>query len=98
MTSKHTPGPWRLVKTVTRGEFCWDYKIRSEDDSAICTLGPVAQDANARLIAEAPAMLDALRDWAGLSRSPADGPLRPSQAKDLRERTRALLARIDGKE
>lgn len=57
MASKHTPGPWHLEKTVTRGEFCWDYKIRSTDDSLICTLGPVAQDANAALIAAAPDML-----------------------------------------
>lgn len=52
--AKHTPGPWKLHKTTTRGEFCWDYTIRSADDSAICTIAPVAQDANAALIAAAP--------------------------------------------
>ena len=57
MTQNHTPGPWALKKEFTRGEFVTDYKIRSADDSLICTLGPVAQDANAALIAAAPDML-----------------------------------------
>ncbi len=59
--AKHTPGPWKLHKTTKRGEFCWDYKIKSADNSAICTIGPVAQDANGALIAAAPDMLIALQ-------------------------------------
>lgn len=58
--AKHTPGPWKLHKTTKRGEFCWDYKIKSADNSAICTIGPVAQDANGALIAAAPELYEAL--------------------------------------
>lgn len=57
---KWTRGPWLLRKETTRGEFVTAYKIRAEDDSLIATLGPVAQDANARLIAAAPEMYEAL--------------------------------------
>lgn len=59
--SKHTSGPWRLVTTTTPGQFVREHRIRSEDDSMICEIGPVSQEANARLIAAAPEMLEALR-------------------------------------
>lgn len=59
-TTQHTTAPWKLVKTTTKGEFGIDYKIRNNQDSLICTIGPNSQDANARLIAAAPDLLLAL--------------------------------------
>lgn len=60
------------------------------------SIGCAMLAADARLWAAAPEMAEALREWAGLTRSPSDGPMRPSQAAALREKTRALLAKIDG--
>lgn len=86
--AKHTPGPWKLHKTTKRGEFCWDYKIKSADNSAICTIGPVAQDANGALIAAAPDMLIALQTIA-LRASSLD-------VQGIRELCDAALAKARG--
>ena len=55
--SKHTRGPWKLVKNVTTGQFVPEYKVRTEDDGMICEVGPNAQTANGHLIAAAPELL-----------------------------------------
>ena len=58
-TNKHTPGPWKTTKESTRNQFVTDTKIRSADDSVVCVLH-CNGEANARLIAAAPEMLEAL--------------------------------------
>jgi hypothetical protein len=69
MSAKHTPGPWEIL------EHCWsDASIRSTDDYVVCSLNirHVAteatqamcedrMDADARLIAAAPELLEALK-------------------------------------
>lgn len=72
MTTQHTPGPWSIntAGSAKRGE---EFKITeiyvyapdTQDDTAICAdvIDPVTQkpsEANARLIASAPDLLDVL--------------------------------------
>jgi hypothetical protein len=60
MNTKHTPGPWR---TDVRDPAFVNYDVRT-DDTIICTMGiemPTEEEAaNARLIAAAPELLEAL--------------------------------------
>jgi len=85
MTTKHTPGPWQLTHIAGQ---C--YIIEGADASAILSIDRrgdlVDQHANARLIAAAPAMLEALRwamDNAEWSNDTATGtdPIRAAIAK-----------------
>lgn len=78
----HTPGPWSAEDQSGNVPF---WAVYGADHSAIVygTLrGPEELAANARLIAEAPAMLEGLRAF-------VEGRLTGDQA-------RAILARIDG--
>jgi len=96
MADKHTPGPWRICNT-NRGLY-----IAGRDpgyfaeifygDKTSMTHFP-EQQANARLIAEAPAMLEALR--ALLDAMPAPATRKLTAAWDG---ARAILSRIDGKQ
>jgi len=94
--TKHTPGPWSVDyldhngQRVVRAEHievctCWHHSVGSIEKE---------MEANARLIAEAPAMLDALWQYRDDMRHPP--------AKDSRERRvemiEAILARIGGEE
>ena len=60
MTAQHTPGPWERPIKALGGE----WHVNSPDDQLfVRVLGaPATADANARLIAAAPLMLDALRN------------------------------------
>lgn len=67
MTNKHTPGPWKIGMLKDRGKYagCTFIQPTSGSGPGFAFLPPGREDvqkANARLIAEAPAMLDALRD------------------------------------
>ena len=58
MTTTHTPGPWKIIK----GDF-----VVAPDNGTVAQVGtpttPAREhEANARLIAAAPEMLEALRD------------------------------------
>lgn len=86
----HTPGPWKAI-----GDEIVDH------GNGVCDLGHVLasvrmhngeQEANARLIAEAPAMLEALRD--AIRGLDTDG--QSSACASLNTTARAILARIDG--
>lgn len=60
MTIKHTPGPWVISKETRAGQFVTETHIRGKDRSHIALIGPCDIEANARLIALAPKMLEAL--------------------------------------
>ena len=87
---KHTPGPWRLVWWGNEA-YPYPLSILAENDGAwIARDGHVSSDANARLIAAAPDMLEALR-----------GMLRLAEAANVSERiicheARAAIARATG--
>lgn len=87
MTSTHTPGPWRVDPRGVGTP--WNIGTDTQD---VALAGQLVGDslrqptraANARLIAAAPEMRDALA---------AIAPLLPD---DVQDKVRALLARIDG--
>lgn len=62
MSAPHTPGPWKAVKTSGS----WEVRRDAHDDLPIAQLWKVAavgmsHEANARLLAAAPELLDALK-------------------------------------
>lgn len=103
-TAQHTPGPWNIVNTND------DYKrlqIHADSSLVVALVTDVddqpqryprhIRDANARLIAEAPAMRDAIESaFFLLGRLGANADTQhPGRAEW--ERLRALLARIEGR-
>lgn len=102
MTSKHTPGPWHAAEDllsdqgyvtdivagntrIASAEHNWNEAAFGER-----RISWAEAQANAQLIAEAPAMLEALR--AMLADIPADPYLRGPH----HDAASAILARIDG--
>lgn len=93
--SKHTPGPWRHEYTnhvdgPDGDERFWEgWLIHGPQGEPIAeTFGLKGKEANARLIAKAPELYEALRDL-----------LPPPDEKPVyawHDRARTLLARIDG--
>ena len=93
--SEHTPGPWRIG-----GESVYDVRIQA--DAAIVFVADVSKSAgiqeglaNARLIAAAPALLQALRTIAMLaSGAPHDDAALADQAFiKIMKRARAAIAK-----
>jgi len=71
--AKHTPGPWRHIRQRAADD---SHDVTAPGWGVVATCGRQSCDdgviaANARLIAAAPAMLEALRDIAG--RGPVPG-------------------------
>lgn len=96
MTTTHTPGPWISQRT---GWSKHPYNVHSNKRPGAVALIPSRtsvpleeQEANARLIAEAPAMLEALRTL--MLAVAADGV--PGGWGCVVDPVRAILARIDG--
>ena len=86
--SKHTPGPW----------MAFGHLVGAGKDSriAVCVaplVGPDASNANARLIAAAPELLDALRELVNAASEHPNGGWFVGVRAD---HARALLAKIDG--
>jgi len=84
MTSKPTPGPW--TKEYTKGKAG---TLVTSDDKHVATVygGP----ADASLISAAPEMLTLLQDVRDMLE-------RPKSIAAIRERARALLAKVEGGE
>ena len=99
MNTKHTPGPWHT--DVPDPAFV-NYEVRT-DQTIICTMGmdmPLEEEAaNARLIAAAPELLEALRMfvvWYGL-RDKHDTLLPPKmQEAELAQAMRAIAKATNG--
>lgn len=60
--SKHTPGPWVVDELKVVNGRLWAAVTTPKGDLVYLTLIPTDVEANARLIAAAPEMLEALRD------------------------------------
>ena len=69
MTTKHTPGPWEIER-YSDGliQIVGDLKVISDDEEHFTTvveqISATNEEANARLIAAAPDLLEALKDLA----------------------------------
>lgn len=65
-TTKHTPGPWQVVAAMNRGmAICTPVNVYDATDERVASVSDYATDealANARLMADAPALLDALAE------------------------------------
>jgi hypothetical protein len=86
MEGKRTPGPWR----VARGRAV--YSVEDGEGFAVAQMwsDPAIQEANARLIAAAPDMLEALREVADLE------PGHFATASAAKGIARAAIARATG--
>jgi len=56
--TKHTPGPWRLNGTLITAQDDMAVKVASVHGGAIGAVPALEQEANARLIAAAPELLE----------------------------------------
>lgn len=86
-----TPGPWVLERNSARIE------VRTSPDTTYAFTH--ADDANARLIAEAPAMAEALRQLVDAIEDCVDdgGLPRDAENSEAMRNARAILASIEGK-
>jgi hypothetical protein len=71
MTTTHTPGPWRTLDVFTDIEIVTDRATANETESLVQFKGQRNAKANARLMAAAPDLLDALEDLVARDRSEA---------------------------
>lgn len=90
--SKHTPGPWNVIEGVADGGgIAIGPDLEDVGPHALVTFNGGESEANARLIAAAPEMLDALR----LCLAGMEGEL-PEGCQNLHGDIRVLLAKIEG--
>ena len=106
--SKATPGPWRMVRSANPGER-WDIGIHAEPNANIHAecyaefaskgdVRPAECEANARLIAAAPELRDALivvLDCYRVAMQVLGRDARDFEASSEVVAARALLARLD---
>lgn len=104
MSSKHTPGPWELAEKFNCVE------VRAVDGPYIANCNQSAaidwriKEANARLIAAAPEMFEALDTIGGLSRALRQGGPDPMDLQGLSDAleeavdlANSLVAQIEGR-
>lgn len=89
--SKHTPGPWKA--TFKAGT----YLIQSPEWRTIALAGYTdsEDDANARLIAAAPDLLEAIRSMVDMFERHIDGREGPDDAAARWDKARAAIAKAE---
>jgi hypothetical protein len=85
---KHTPGPWKATADPYS-----DVVVDAAGVELCVMVGSGPQADNARLIAAAPELLEALRDLVQLE---ADGRAESESAIEYWERARAAIAKAEG--
>jgi hypothetical protein len=70
-TTQHTTGPWRVFDAFTDLEIVTDHRTAAEMESLVQFKGQTNAKANARLMAAAPDLLDALEGLVERDRSEA---------------------------
>ena len=108
MGTKHTPGPWKLDRSLQPADGEYDYAISSPEHFVLAEAfgrsangGHPPAEANARLIAAAPELLEALREaevgleFAGADKTIAEGDFIPTPTLALRA-VRAAIAKATG--
>ena len=96
--TKHTPGPWS-AEECRSGFAVYAYKsgeavVQTEDDEG--RYGTIANEANARLIAAAPELLDACEALARLCERFGVNPVTVSGGPSSLDRARAAIAKAKG--
>lgn len=87
----HTTGPWYTEATSTIGH----YAVTDADGFTVCNPSPMGQ-ANARLIAAAPELLDAL--YAALPYVEEGEEFNHPDKRDLSKTIRALISKVEGQQ
>ena len=99
--AQHTPGPWTWMSDYARGDMIDGPDRMPVAAVAIDCRKPNVSAANARLIAQAPAMLEALRGLcdaiaAEAPKTPAGSPMFWQRVGHADARARAILRAVDG--
>jgi len=106
--SEYTPGPWKVVSTQVTWEATPDLSVVDRCNETVARIGqreawnvlaekPKEQDANARLIAAAPEMYEALRQIQSLrDRDESGEGFSDDEGEDVIGIVDDLLAKIDG--
>ena len=97
----HTPGPWKLNKDKTT-VYC---TTRNNDEPGICStkgealilLSREAQEANARLIASAPDLLEALRELEPIAHRLGGESPKYDLLNNATAKARAAIATAEGR-
>ena len=90
----HTPGPWRVRRNQTPGQFVTSEKVCDAHNSVICNLH-VNAEANGLLIAAAPKLLSLARKLLTVAE---DGFVTKAYRSQLIEETKAVIAEATGEE
>lgn len=100
-SKKHTPGPWHVDPKAAEESFFEDVSILRHDGLAVAVavhngdIVPPEPEANARLIAAAPDLLEALKLCVDNIQGIADEEDLPSTA--IRAKARAAIDRAEGR-
>ena len=100
METQHTPGKWEIVREDWGDDFPVVYVTIKDDHRHICE---VYDDANARLIAAAPDLLDVLdpdllEEAAAYADAQVGGNIIAADLYMLADRTRAAIAKVNGED
>ena len=93
VTARFTPGPWDVDETERPLHVHTAY-VAHNGTLDICSIGPQAEDTlpNARLIAAAPDLYEALVQWQSMWRDDS-----PEEFRRMKALTHAALAKADGR-
>jgi hypothetical protein len=100
--SQHTPGPWQIEgKFQKSGSPRWGFIITAgtndRHDGPAAHVGDLmVSEADARLIAAAPDLLDIAKQWAALDGGAWDVQRHAADKRDLLADTRAAIAKAEG--
>lgn len=84
--SKHTPGPWEIIG----GQYGLPEVWKSDRSEAVCER---VFNGNARLIAAAPDLLEALIEMEEMFAAKINGSIGPDDAAERWDRARAAIAK-----
>lgn len=91
--SKHTAGPWTFDKAHSVGFIVHDknygYIVGAQDEEG--RYGAIESESNARLIAAAPELLEALEEMTSLASGPVGG-VSVQMKRDILAKARAVIA------
>jgi len=91
-TTQHTAGPWRVFDAFTNPEIVTDRPTACETESLVQFKGQKNAKANARLMAAAPELLDALEELHFVTDSKTSG----RSLEDARELAAKAIAKAKG--
>ena len=99
--SKYTPGPWHIKTSTSGNYFAYSNEACRTDDRIAGVSGTFPDSdtaqANARLIAKAPELVEALRDLLESVSLESDFGVNASAKRlEAKKKARALLTEIDG--